>query len=208
MNPLVSPIAASAVALCVLLVGGPLRAQPASQAADHETLRKLKTDVVKAINEKDFQSIDKLLNKPFMSTLISQDSFTDTNKLKAWFDDLFTRRVARISKMTMEAEPDEPAQIYTGTFAVARGGTKETYELADGRTFVIPGRWTATTIKDNNGQWKVLAVHTGVNFLDNPIMTAVEKTTIYFGAGGLAIGAVIGFLLGFFIRRKRAATAT
>jgi ketosteroid isomerase-like protein len=205
MKPSPTSIAASAVALCVLLAGGPLSAQPASQAADHDALRKLKTDVVNAINAKDFQSIDKLLHKPFMSTLISQDSFTDANKLKAWFDDLFTRSVARISKITMEAEADEPAQIYTGTFAVARGGTKETYNLADGRTFVIPGRWTATTVKDNNGEWKLLAVHTGVNFIDNPIMTAVEKTTTYFGAGGLAIGAVIGFLLGFFIRRKRAA---
>ena len=32
----------------------------------------------------------------------------------------------------MEAEADETAQIYTGTFAVARGSTKERYEL---------GRW-------------------------------------------------------------------
>ena len=32
---------------------------------------------------------------------------------------------------------DESAQIYTGTFAVARGGTKEVYELGDGRTYTI-----------------------------------------------------------------------
>jgi hypothetical protein len=165
-------------------------------------LRKLKTDVITAINTRNVQSMDTLLHKPFMSTLITQDSFTDIDRLKAYFDDLFTRSVLRINKITMEAEPDESAQIYTGTFAVARGGTKEVYELGDGRTYTIPGRWTATTIKDN-GQWKVLAVHTGVNFIDNPVMTAVEKSTLYFGAGGVALGAVIGFLLGFLIRRKR-----
>jgi hypothetical protein len=151
--------------------------------------------------------MDTLLHKPFMSTLITQDSFTDIERLKAYFDGLFTRSVLRINKITMEAEPDEQAQIYTGTFAVARGGTKEVYELGDGRTYTIPGRWTATTIKDN-GQWKVLAVHTGVNFIDNPVITAVEKSTLYFGAGGVALGAVIGFLLGFFIHRKRRVVAS
>jgi hypothetical protein len=198
---------ALAIALCVMLLGRPLLAQNASQAADHEALRKLKTDVITAINTRNVQSMDTLLHKPFMSTLITQDSFTDIERLKAYFDGLFTRSVLRINKITMEAEPDEQAQIYTGTFAVARGGTKEVYELGDGRTYTIPGRWTATTIKDN-GQWKVLAVHTGVNFIDNPVMTAVEKSTLYFGAGGVALGAVIGFLLGFFIRRKRRVVAS
>ena len=198
---------ALAIALCVMLLGRPLLAQNASQAADHEALRKLKTDVITAINTRNVQSMDTLLHKPFMSTLITQDSFTDIDRLKAYFDDLFTRSVLRINKITMEAEPDEQAQIYTGTFAVARGGTKEVYELGDGRTYTIPGRWTATTIKDN-GQWKVLAVHTGVNFIDNPVMTAVEKSTLYFGAGGVALGAVIGFLLGFLIRRKRRVVAS
>jgi len=198
---------ALAIALCVMLLGRPLLAQNVSQAADHEALRKLKTDVITAINTRNVQSMDTLLHKPFTSTLITQDSFADIERLKAYFDGLFTRPVLRINKITMEAEPDEPAQIYTGTFAVARGGTKEVYELGDGRTYTIPGRWTATTIKDN-GQWKVLAVHTGVNFIDNPVMTAVEKSTLYFGAGGVAVGAVIGFVLGFFIHRKRRVVAS
>jgi hypothetical protein len=197
---------AIAIAFCVLLAGRPLLAQPASQAADHEALRKLKTDVVNAINTRDVQRIDTLLNKPFMSTLITQDSFNDVARLKAYFDDLFTRRILRINKLTMEAEADEPAQIYTGTFAVARGSTKEVYELGDGRTFTIPGRWTATTIK-SGGQWKILAVHTGVNFIDNPVLTAIEKSTLYFAAGGVAVGLVIGFLAGFFVRRKRRVAA-
>jgi ketosteroid isomerase-like protein len=197
---------AVAIAFCVLLAGRPLLAQPASQAADHEALRKLKTDVVNAINTRDVQRIDILLNKPFMSTLITQDSFNDVARLKAYFDDLFTRRILRINKLTMEAEADEPSQIYTGTFAVARGSTKEVYELGDGRTFTIPGRWTATTIK-NGGQWKILAVHTGVNFIDNPVITAIEKSTSYFAVGGVAVGLVIGFLAGFFVRRKRRVAA-
>ena len=111
---------ALAIALCVMLLGRPLLAQNVSQAADHEALRKLKTDVITAINTRNVQSMDTLLHKPFMSTLITQDSFTDIERLKAYFDGLFTRPVLRINKITMEADPDESAQIYTGTFAVAR----------------------------------------------------------------------------------------
>jgi hypothetical protein len=197
---------ALAIAFCLLLSGRPLLAQPASQTADHEALRKLKTDVINAINTRDMQRVDALLNKPFMSTLVSQDSFTDVNRLKAYYDDLFTRRFLRFNKITLSAEADEPAQIYTGTFAVARGSTNDVYELADGRTFTVPGRWTATVIK-NGGQWKILAVHTGVNFVDNPVIAAIEKSTLYFGAGGVGVGVVIGFLVGFFVRRKRRVAA-
>ena len=46
-----------------------------------------------------------------------------------------------------------------------------------------------------------------MNFVDNPVITAIEKSTLYFGAGGVALGAVIGFLVGFFIRRKRPVAA-
>jgi hypothetical protein len=90
-----------------MLLGRPLLAQNVSQAADHEALRKLKTDVITAINTRNVQSMDTLLHKPFMSTLITQDSFTDIERLKAYFDGLFTRPVLRINKITMEAEPDE-----------------------------------------------------------------------------------------------------
>jgi hypothetical protein len=197
---------ALAMTICALLGTPAAVAQQSPQAADHEALRKLKTDVVNAINTRNLGSIDVLLNKPFMATVITQDSFTDPTKLKAYFDDLFTRRFLRIDKLQMEAEADDSAQIYTGTFAVARGGTKERYELADGRSFTLDGRWTATALKDG-GQWKVLTLHTGINFLDNPVLGAIERSTLYVAAGACAAGALVGFLVGFFVRRRRAKPA-
>jgi NhaP-type Na+/H+ or K+/H+ antiporter len=43
----------------------------------------------------------------------------------------------------------------------------------------------------------------GSGTLDNPVLTAVEKSSVYFAGGGIAAGAVAGFLVGFFIRRRR-----
>ena len=166
----------------------------------------MKTDVVNAINARKLDGIDMLLHRPFMTTVITQDSFIDAAKLKAYFEGLFTRRLLRISSLHMEAEADETAQIYTGTFAVARGGTKERYDMADGNSFMIDGRWTATAMKDD-GQWKVLALHSGTNFLDNPVLSAIEHSTLYVASGSGAAGVVLGFLVGFFVRRRRAKPA-
>jgi ketosteroid isomerase-like protein len=191
------------VTSAVLLVSTAAVAQDPSQAADHDALRKVKADVLHAINARDLRGLDMILHKPVSITLVTQDIFADAAALQAYYDGLFTRKFLRMAKITMDVEADELSQIYTGTFAMARGSTKELYELADGRRFDMRGRWTATLIKED-GQWKVLAIHSGINFLDNPVLTAVEKSTTYVGGGGAAVGLVLGFLLGFFLRRRHA----
>ena len=59
----------------------------------------------------------------------------------------------------------------------------------------------------DNGQWKVLALHSGTNFLDNPVISAIERSTLYVASGAGAAGIVLGFLAGFFVRRRRAKPA-
>ena len=83
----------------------------------------------------------------------------------------------------MGADADELAQIYNGTFAVARGSTKERYELADGRGFDIRAAGPRPPSR-RTGSWNVLAIHTGTNFLDNPVINAIERNTLYFAIGG------------------------
>jgi hypothetical protein len=75
--------------------------------------------------------------------------------------------------------------------------------MADGRSFDVDGRWTAVSIKDN-GEWKLLAVHTGTNFLDNPVLNAIEKSVVWFALGGAAGGLLVGFVAGRLFRRGRA----
>ena len=63
----------------------------------------------------------------------------------------------------------------------------------------MKSRWTATVIKDG-GQWKLLTIHAGTNFLDNPVLAGIEQLSKTYGAvgagGGLILGAFMGFLLG------------
>jgi hypothetical protein len=190
-------------ALPLLVVANIALAQGAPDAADHEALRKLKADVLSAINTRNLASMDGLLHKPFLATATTQDSFDDAGKLRAWFEGLFTRPLVRLTRIQMDAEADELAQIYNGTLAVARGSTMERYELADGRGFDIQGRWTATAIKEDE-RWTVVAIHAGTNFLDNPVINAIERNALLFAIAGAGIGAIAGSLFGFFIGRRRA----
>jgi hypothetical protein len=193
--------------LLILVLGTTAaHAQGGGDAADHEALRKLKDDVVGAINARNLGAMDQLLHKPFLATGITQESFNEAGAMKSWFEGLFNRPLLRLSRIQIAAEADELAQIYTGTIAVARGSTKERYELADGRGFDLAGRWTATAIKEN-GRWTVLSIHDGTNLLDNPVINAVERNTLTFGAIGGAIGVLVGGLLGFFLGRRRRAPA-
>ena len=178
-------------------------AQSTGTPADHEALRKLKDQTIQAINTRDYALARKLISEPFMATLITQDSFTDFDKLKAYFESLYTRDALRMKSVTLAAEPDDYSQIIQGTFALTKGATKERYELADGRVFDIAGRWTAVTLKQD-GEWRLLALHWGTNFLDNAVLGAVEKSVVWISAIALAGGLVIGLAGGWLLRRSLA----
>jgi hypothetical protein len=89
---------------------------------------------------------------------------------------------------------------------IVRGSGSEFYELADGRTYPMETRWTATVIKGDDGKWRILSLHIGTNFLDNALLSAAvatAKSYVLTAAGiGVAIGLILGLLLG---RRRKAA---
>jgi ketosteroid isomerase-like protein len=196
----------SLVLVLSLLFSAATFADNSGTQADHDALRKLKADAVEAVNNRDYGAMRKFLHHPFMTTLITQDNFTDSDRLKDYFESLFTRDSLKMKKVSISAEADDLSQIYQGTFAVNKGSTKEHYEMADGRNFDVDGRWTAVSIKDN-GEWKLLAVHLGTNFLDNPVLNAVEKSVMWFGIGGAAGGLLVGFFAGWIFTRRQKAKA-
>jgi len=191
------------VLLVSLLMSAAAHAQSPGTQADHEALRKLKGDATEAVNRRDYSAMRKLLRHPFMATVVTQDNFTDFDKLEAYFENLYTRDFLRMKSVSVAAEADDLSQIFEGPFAVTKGSTKERYELADGRTFDMDGRWTAVSLKEN-GEWKLLAIHTGANFLDNPVIAAIEKSVVWTGLGGAAVGLLAGFAAGWFAKRQRA----
>jgi membrane associated rhomboid family serine protease len=68
-------------------------------------------------------------------------------------------------------------------------------------------RWTATVVKDTDGQWRILALHIGTNFLDNPILNVAESALKNFAIAGALAGLIIGWLLTFLYMRRRKVSA-
>lgn len=191
------------VALLLLVATFGASAQVTDHAADHQALRKLRSDLEQMVSKRDFAAAKSLFHQPFIATLVTQDSFTELDAMKTYYDGLFTRKFLQMKEVSVKAEADGLSNIYTGTFAMNRGSTLERYELADGRAFDMKGRWTAVSIKDVDGNWKVLGIHMGTNFLDNPVLTAIERSVLWFAAGGVSVGLLVGFAGGWFASRRR-----
>ncbi len=195
-------------ALCLTLAAAGACAQATDATADHEALRQLKTDLEKVVSTRDFDAARALFHQPFMATVITQDSFTDMGALKRYYDSLFSREMLRMKSVSIKTDADELSTLHTGTVALTRGSTAERYELADGRAFDMKGRWTAVSIKEPDGKWKLLGIHMGTNFLDNPVLAAIERSLLWIGLAAGAAGLVAGFAGGWwFGRRRRRAAA-
>lgn len=191
-------------ATCLFALCSAAHAQQTGTPEDHDALRKLMADTLTAINSKDYATAQGLMAKPFRATVLTQDSFTDFDTLKDYYENLYTRDQLRMKTVKLSATPDDLSQIYSGTYAVSSGTTEEFYEMADGRSFTMHGRWSAVTAKQD-GQWKIVAVHTGVNPIDNPILTAIEKATVWLAAGTAGAGFLGGLVFAWLWRRLRGA---
>ncbi|MCK7481155.1 MAG: hypothetical protein M0C28_31090 [Candidatus Moduliflexus flocculans] len=110
-----------------------------------------------------------------------------------------------MKEVSIKAEADDLSSIYSGTFAMTRGSTLERYELAGWPRLRHEGALDGGKHQGDGRQLKVLGIHMGTNFLDNPVLNAIERSTLWFGAVALA-GLLVGFAGGWlFCRRTREA---
>lgn len=189
-------------ALALSVAAPVMAAEQVGTEQDHEELRALMKVFSNGINRLDMSEAAPYLHQPFSGTAISQHFMATPQEIQSYFDDLFHGPKAVLKSVEIKPEVDELTEIYQGTFGVARGSNQETYELADGRVYEMTSRWTATVIKDE-GKWKLLAIHAGINFLDNPVLADVESLSTIYGAGGAGGGIILGGLVGFLLGRRR-----
>ena len=191
------------VALLVLLISPVLAAQETDQAI-HEELRGVLIGIGKAVNSEEYGSLAQYFHENLTITTINQEVISTRAEIEPYFDKWFGPG-GYLKTLRMSLEADELTELYADkTFGIVRGSGEEDYVLSDSRSFPMKTRWTATVIKDTDGRWRILTLHIGTDFLNNPILSVAEESTKYFGivggAGGLVLGALIMFLLG---RRKR-----
>jgi hypothetical protein len=195
--------------LTLFLVLASMAALPAEEAdhAIHEELRALLQGIQQAINAEKYSELEPYFHENLRVTTINQEVISERSEITDYFERWFgTGGYLRTLEITLTA--DDTTELYGDkTFGIVRGTGEEKYVLSDGRAFDMITRWTATVIKDTNGQWLILALHIGTNFLDNPILSVAESALMTFAAGGALAGLVLGLLISFFYMRRKKARA-
>ena len=175
--------------------------------AIHQELRGLLLGIETAINTEKYGDLKQYFDEKLHVTTINQNVIATPDGIDAYFKEWFGPG-GYLKKLEIKLNPDALTQLYGDTenpsWGLVYGGGVENYQLTDGRFLPMKTRWTATVIKEPDGKWRILALHIGANFYSNPIFDAVKDSTKYYAAGGLALGLLLGSLVMFFLRRKKA----
>jgi hypothetical protein len=200
---MIKPVLA-AIACCLACAAAPLWAQSALDKKDHDELRALLATFTKAFNSGDLDPLAPYLHRNLSVTMVNQDVVTNPKELRAYLDKMLRSDASPLKDVKIAPEPDIQTVFLEGRFGVNRGGSVDTYTLKDGRVYTLNTRWTGTAIQEG-GRWKVLNAHIGLNILDNPILDAVEKMRLVWGASGLLVGLLLGAGSVLLLRRRRPA---
>jgi len=196
------------VVLAGSLAGLTLAPAAARQAKDapedpaHAELRKLRDDMVDAINKDDRGKLIAHLHKNIVVTFMDGDTVRGHDGVQKYFDDKLKGNPPVVQSYSVHPEVDELSIIYGGDTAIAFGSSHDFFKLSRGLEFPVDNRWTATLVKED-GKWLLAAFHASTGLFDNPLLTMTKRFA--YGAGGVA--AIIGLLVGWLIGRRRRATA-
>ena len=167
--------------------------EPQTEAI-HEELRALLQSIETAINSEKYGDLKPYFSQKLRVTTINQNVINTPDGIDAYFKEWFGEG-GYLKKLDIKLEADALTELY--------GAGVENYQLTDGRFLPMKTRWTATVVKEADGKWRILALHIGANFYDNPIFDAVKDSTKYYAVGGLVAGLFLGALGMGFLRRKK-----
>ena len=172
----------------------------------HEELRGLLQGIETAINAEKYGDLKQYFDEKLKVTTINQNLISTPDGIDAYFKEWFGKG-GYLKKLDIKLNPDALTDLYgdpaNPSWGLVYGSGTENYQLVDGRNLAMKTRWTSTVFKEADGKWRILALHIGTNFYDNPIFAAVKDSTKYYAVGGLVLGLLLGVLGMVFLRRKK-----
>jgi ketosteroid isomerase-like protein len=170
--------------------------------ADHEALRSMLTDGVKAINDHQIEDIVKFFHPDINVIFPNMEVADGVDAVRDYYSKMLGKSTSILKDISTEASADVLSEIY-GNTAVVYGSMFTHYTFAGGMKLEIPTKWTITLLKEN-GNWKVISMQFTANLFNNPLLSKASSSAIYFGIGGLLLGLIFGFLIFRFLRKKSA----
>lgn len=191
--------------LCLALLAlSPLaHGAPPTDEAIHQELRNLLRGVEEAVNSGKYADLGSFFTDQPRITTINQEVISSRTDLEGYFNRWFGPG-GYLKSLKMGLEADALTELSSDkTWGVVRGTGTEDYVLSDSRSFPMKTRWTATVVKTSDGAWRILSIHIGTNFLDNPILAQAESSLKMFAGGGLLVGLLLGVGVSALVRRLR-----
>jgi ketosteroid isomerase-like protein len=189
-------------AACLLVTASAIAADEPDHAI-HQELRAILVTVQSAVNSANYDAMLPVLSKDIRATTITQEVMKGQPEVSAYFRKWFGPG-GFLKKLEMHFTADALTELSPDkTSGVVLGSAVESYTLADGRTYDMKTRWTATVVKEADGKWRLRTIHFGTNFLDNPILDEAKRAVVKYAALSGGIALVAGGLLGFFLARRK-----
>ncbi len=170
----------------------------------HGELRAFRQRVVKAINNNDVDSLLTHLSDDVVVTWQNAETSRGHKGVREYYDRMMHGPDPIVKTISSNPVPDQLTQLF-GDTGLAHGKSDDHFVLTDGREFTIGTVWSAAVAKQD-GDWKIASFHASTNMFDNPILwQAVRQTAMVSGLSALAIGAALGGLVTWLLRRGKAA---
>jgi len=190
--------------ILLLLTMGNLSAQETvpAQEADHEALRTIKDEITLAINNQDIDQLRKYFTEDFVFTTVDQTVLTDLASMKDYYDLMLKADDSLVSSLQMAPEAEIQTVFLDENTGYCYGVSEDTYAVrSSGQSVSMNSRWTALVVKES-GQWKIKAVHVGVNFIDNPLIDSLKSLAWRNSLIAVVIGILLGLVTGVIVSRK------
>ena len=184
----------------IFLAALPLCAQE-PDAETHNALRQLKATMEKALNARDLDTIVANVDPKVVFTTMNGDVCRGPEEIRAYFHKMLTAPGHIVKDVKVSFDVDSLTTLYGGDTGIALGSSKDHYELTNGDTFDIHGRWTCTMVK-NDGRWVIAAFHYSANIFENPVVDRYKKAGWMAGIGAGLLCLLIGFFGGRFLLKR------
>ena len=189
------------IPLLMLFAILPLHAQE-PDAEIHNALRQLKATMEKALNERDLDTLVAHVDPQVVFTTMNGDVARGPEQIRAYFHKMLTAPGHIVKDVKVSFDVDALTTLYGGDTGVALDSSKDHYELTNGDTFDINGRWTCTMVK-NGDRWVIAAFHYSADVFRNPVVDRWRKAVWMVGIGAGLVALIVGLLLGRILSKKR-----
>ena len=179
----------------------PTSAPAASEEADHEALRRLRTAYEEAVRNNRIDALAGHFHPDFHGVMVTGRAVNSFADVQQYWRDIHGL-MGEGGSYTTTLNPER--SVILGDFALARGTTDDVVKTSNGHEYRFTTLWTATLQKDG-ADWKIRSVQGTMDPIANPFVREFARRTIVrVGSGIGAASLLLGALMGAVWQRRRA----